>query len=195
MGNWNCTIPENRSSNLGWRRPNSFYITRIAWPDCGSFIPMQQFIVSFFLSDFIPAFRDTLAIMRTLCVVVLASMIFVVASRVRYPKLPESLRKGIRSETIASSLDPWDLIFNYPRLATANFFLNNFIILTAVFYKDFQLWEMLQLHICKITIIFHVCLISPISCWHVTRLPRQSDGLMNVHHSSSEVLYRNFHVR
>ncbi|CAH3141373.1 unnamed protein product [Pocillopora meandrina] len=31
--------------------------------------------------------------MRTLCVVVLASMIFVVASRVRYPKLPESLRK------------------------------------------------------------------------------------------------------
>lgn len=69
---------------------------------------MQQFmiIVSFFLSDFIPAFRDTLAIMRTLFVVVLASMILVVASRVRYPKLPESLRKGIRSETIASSLDP-----------------------------------------------------------------------------------------
>ncbi|PFX22188.1 hypothetical protein AWC38_SpisGene13305 [Stylophora pistillata] len=31
--------------------------------------------------------------MKTLCVIVLAAMIFVVASRVRYPKLPESLRR------------------------------------------------------------------------------------------------------
>ena len=43
---------------------------------------------------------------------------------------------------------------------------------------------------------FHVCLISPISCWHVTRLSRHSYMLMdewkNPHHSQSKVVCRNF---
>ena len=45
-------------------------------------------------------------------------------------------------------------------------------------------------------IIFHVCLISLISCWHVTRLSRHSYMLMNEwknpHHSQSKVVCRNF---
>ena len=39
LGNWSCTIPENRLSNLEARRLDSFYINKIAWPNCGSFIP------------------------------------------------------------------------------------------------------------------------------------------------------------
>ena len=46
------------------------------------------------------------------------------------------------------------------------------------------------------TLIFHVCLISPISYWHVTRLSRHSYMLMNEwknpHHSQSKVVCRTF---
>ena len=46
------------------------------------------------------------------------------------------------------------------------------------------------------TLIFHVCLISPISDWHVTRLSRHSVMLMNegqsLHHFESKVVSRNF---
>ena len=42
---------------------------------------------------------------------------------------------------------------------------------------------------------FHVCLISPISCWHVTRLSRHSVRLMNerqnLHYSRSKVVCQN----
>ena len=44
--------------------------------------------------------------------------------------------------------------------------------------------------------IFHVCWISPISCWHVTRLSRHSVRLMNerrsLHHSQSKIVCRIF---
>ena len=47
----------------------------------------------------------------------------------------------------------------------------------------------------KNTTFFHVCLISPISCWHVTRLSRHSVRLMNerqsLHHSQSKVVCQN----
>ena len=56
-----------------------------------------------------------------------------------------------------------------------------------VLYKDFQLWES-----CNNA----RCLISPISCWHVTRLSRRSVRLMNerqnLHRSKSKVVCRNF---
>ena len=48
----------------------------------------------------------------------------------------------------------------------------------------------------KNVVIFHVCLISPISCWHVTRLSRHLVKLINerqsLHHSQSKVFCRNF---
>ena len=44
--------------------------------------------------------------------------------------------------------------------------------------------------------IFHVCWISPISCWHVTRLSHHSFRLMNerrsLHHSQSKIVCRIF---
>ena len=48
----------------------------------------------------------------------------------------------------------------------------------------------------KNTISFHLCLASPISCWHVTRLSRYSIRLMNerqsLYHSQSEVVCQRF---
>ena len=48
----------------------------------------------------------------------------------------------------------------------------------------------------KNTIFFHVCLISPISCWHVTRPSHHSVRLMNerqsLHHYQSKVVCRKF---
>ena len=48
----------------------------------------------------------------------------------------------------------------------------------------------------KNVVIFHVCLISPISCWHVTRLSRHLVRLINerksLHHSQSKVFCQNF---
>ena len=48
----------------------------------------------------------------------------------------------------------------------------------------------------KNIVIFHVCLISPVSCWHVTRLSRHLVRLINerqsLHHSQSKVFCRNF---
>ena len=48
----------------------------------------------------------------------------------------------------------------------------------------------------KNIIFFHVCLISPVSCWHVTRLSRPSVRLMNerqsLHHSQFKVVCVNF---
>ena len=48
----------------------------------------------------------------------------------------------------------------------------------------------------KNVVVFHVCLISPISCWHVTRLSRHLVRLINerksLHHSQSKVFCRNF---
>ena len=53
----------------------------------------------------------------------------------------------------------------------------------ALFYNDFRACEKTS----KIRIIFNVCLISPISCWHVTRPSLHSVRLMNewwsAHHS------------
>ena len=47
----------------------------------------------------------------------------------------------------------------------------------------------------KNAIFFHVCFISLISCWHVTRLSRRSVRLMkerqSLHHSQSKVVCRN----
>ena len=65
-----------------------------------------------------------------------------------------------------------------------------FIIQTTVLYKDFQPWGKPQN-----AIFFHVCLISPISCWYVTRLSRHSVRLtkeqQSLHHSQSKVVCRN----
>ena len=48
----------------------------------------------------------------------------------------------------------------------------------------------------KNIVIFHVCLISPISWWHVTRLSHHLVRLINerqsLHHSQSKVFCRNF---
>ena len=65
-----------------------------------------------------------------------------------------------------------------------------FIIQTTVLYKYFQPWGKPQN-----AIFFHVCLISPISCWYVTRLSRHSVRLtkeqQSLHHSQSKVVCRN----
>ena len=61
--------------------------------------------------------------------------------------------------------------------------------------RIFSLEKAVTAHV-KNIVIFHVCLISPVSCWHVTRLSRHLVRLINerqsLYHSQSKVFCRNF---
>ena len=65
--------------------------------------------------------------------------------------------------------------------------LTAFIAYITLFHNDFRACEKTQQYTSQVRIIFNLCLISPISCWHVTRPSLHSVRLMNewwnAHHS------------